>query len=310
MLSSSKLHPDAAPPALRTWRDQALNLMLRIGVVVFLLAMFLDVVGSWQRGRFDWVAAVLTTYLILSWLAFWPQLAYRVRIYGLISLATSFGLLTILNLGLVGAGRLYIFFAAILSVIMLERREAIVTWILVSFLGAAALGALALGAIPISSAVAQRAVDPNTLLVNTVAMLSLMITLGSVTLSLISRLTLSLREAEGALAERDAVNMQLETLVEARTDELRRSQAVLQGLLDNSPVAIYVKDCDGRYLLTNRYLYESYGLSASQMQGQRDSALFGASTEPWRAHEQEVIASGQPVVKEVVKPHGDDPRFY
>ncbi|NTU85088.1 MAG: PAS domain-containing protein, partial [Chloroflexales bacterium] len=298
MLSSSQTPSRPTPPALREWREQTLGWTLRVTALAALPSAALDIIGSWQRGRLDWAAFDLAAIIFLFGLVFWQRPGYKLRVYSLLGIGILYALLTTLNLGLVGAGRLYVIFLVIISTMLLERREALRMWVAVTLLGTVALGAMGLGLIPIPTAVPRRAIDPNTMLVNTIILAGFSIVVGSAVLSLIARLTWSLRAAEEAIAERAAVNARLESLVEARTEELRRSQALLQGLLDNSPAAVYVKDLQGRYLLTNTYMQRVHSLSAEQMLGQRDVDLFGDRAEPWRQHELAVIESGQTIAAE------------
>src|SRR5262249_10879875 len=62
----------------------------------------------------------------------------------------------------------------------------------------------------------------------------------------------------------------------AMTKELRESERRLKLVLDNVPVAVYLKDIAGRYLLVNRQCEMYTGISAAMMIGKTDSDLFPA----------------------------------
>lgn len=82
---------------------------------------------------------------------------------------------------------------------------------------------------------------------------------------------------------------------------LRETQALLQGIIDNSPLAIYVKDTQGRFILVNRYLLSQLNLSPAQMLGKTDAELFAPDvTQLAQANDQRVITTGQPLEAEEV----------
>jgi len=61
---------------------------------------------------------------------------------------------------------------------------------------------------------------------------------------------------------------------EATEDLLRTSEQQLQGLMENSPGSIYVKDVDGRYLAVNRRFTELHGRAREDFIGFSDFDLF------------------------------------
>jgi len=61
----------------------------------------------------------------------------------------------------------------------------------------------------------------------------------------------------------------LERKVEARTEELQRSQALLQTILDSSAALVSLKGRDGRYLLHNKRFAEFFGRAGQSLVGLR-----------------------------------------
>ncbi len=61
---------------------------------------------------------------------------------------------------------------------------------------------------------------------------------------------------------------------DATEDLLRTSEQQLQGLMENSPGSIYVKDVDGRYLAVNRRFTELHGRAREEFIGFSDFDLF------------------------------------
>jgi two-component system cell cycle sensor histidine kinase PleC len=67
--------------------------------------------------------------------------------------------------------------------------------------------------------------------------------------------------------------MQRESELRAANDE---SQGRLQAFFDNSPIALYIKDTDARYLAANKAFESIYGIGASELIGRRTEEVM-----PW-----------------------------
>ena len=72
------------------------------------------------------------------------------------------------------------------------------------------------------------------------------------------------RAAEELRRHRD----DLEGLVAGRTEELRRSQRLIQGVINEYPTIVFVKDIQGRFVLTNRAFERFFRLAAWSCVGQ------------------------------------------
>ena len=93
---------------------------------------------------------------------------------------------------------------------------------------------------------------------------------------------------------------------EAAEDASRRNRQLLEAVIDNSPAVIYVKQMDGRYLLTNRRYEEIFHLGRGQMLGKTDHDLFEhAAAEAFRAMDARVIAADGPISEVEVAPQPD-----
>jgi len=81
--------------------------------------------------------------------------------------------------------------------------------------------------------------------------------------------------------------------------DLLENQRFLHGIMDSSPAVIYVKDLDGRYLLTNQRFEQLFGLARGKVKGLRDEDIFPkAEAEAFRTLDQMVVESRQPLVAE------------
>lgn len=96
---------------------------------------------------------------------------------------------------------------------------------------------------------------------------------------------------------RELLGFAVEITERKQTEEaLRESQSLLQSILDNAPVSIFVKDLEGRYLLVNRSFQQRCNLSGLEMLGRTDYDLGPAElADTYRRHDREVIESNSPI---------------
>ncbi len=97
-----------------------------------------------------------------------------------------------------------------------------------------------------------------------------------------------------------------------RSEEaVRASQRMLQAVIDNSTVGIYVKDLEGRYLLANRRYEELFQLTREWIIGKTDFDIFPKEhAEAFRAVDLQVLATGRATQMEEVALHDDEPYTY
>ena len=103
----------------------------------------------------------------------------------------------------------------------------------------------------------------------------------------------------------------LRRTVTRRTAELQESEERLQGILDNAPMMIYMKDADGRYLLVNRQFEKLVGRERQQMRNATDTKIFTrAQVTELRARDAQVINSGEILRCEEIFPTADGDRTF
>lgn len=84
-------------------------------------------------------------------------------------------------------------------------------------------------------------------------------------------------------------------------DALRESQSLLQSILDNAPVSIFVKDLEGRYQLVNRSFEVRCNLSGAEMLGRTDyDCVPTEEADRYRRHDHEVLEANSPIEHEDV----------
>jgi len=87
---------------------------------------------------------------------------------------------------------------------------------------------------------------------------------------------------------------------------LRRSEQLLQDVINNSTAVIYVKDTDGRYLLTNRRFEQIVHLTKDQIVGHTDHEIFPRDiADAFRANDVTVLEQNTPMEFQEYPPHSD-----
>ena len=98
------------------------------------------------------------------------------------------------------------------------------------------------------------------------------------------------RDEVGMLAE--AINTMLGTIA-ARDAALRRSQSLLENIVEKSSAVIYIKDLQGRYMLVNQRFLQTLPTGAGDPLGRDDVALYSdAPGSALRSNDREVLESG------------------
>ncbi|WP_438039023.1 AAA family ATPase [Sorangium sp. So ce128] len=93
--------------------------------------------------------------------------------------------------------------------------------------------------------------------------------------------------------------------------ELKANQEILQGIVDNSAAAIYLKDHEGRFLLANRRVCDLFRVPSEQLLGKTDAEIVpGPIAETLRDHDRKVLEVGTPMEWEEEVPLSDGPRTF
>lgn len=94
-------------------------------------------------------------------------------------------------------------------------------------------------------------------------------------------------------------------------EALRQSQRLLQGVIENSPAVIYVRDISGRFLLVNNKHAALLQRPREEIIGKADYDLFPAEVvAAFRANDKVVLESGKPIEEEEFVPHDDGLHTY
>jgi len=105
----------------------------------------------------------------------------------------------------------------------------------------------------------------------------------------------------------------LQSIMDRRRQEeaIRRSDQLLRHLADNTTAVIYVKDTDGRYLLSNRRFEHLFNLTTDQVISHTDHEIFPLEfADKFRANDLDVLRRNALVEYEETAPHPDGPRTY
>lgn len=94
-------------------------------------------------------------------------------------------------------------------------------------------------------------------------------------------------------------------------DALRRSEQLLQDVINNTTAVIYVKYADGRYLLINRRFEQLFHLTTDQIVGHTDHEIFSKDiADVFRANDVTVLERNTAVEYEEYAPHSDGLHAY
>lgn len=94
-------------------------------------------------------------------------------------------------------------------------------------------------------------------------------------------------------------------------DALRRSEQLLQDVINNTTAVIYIKYADGRYLLINRRFEQLFHLTTDQIVGHTDHEIFPKDiADAFRANDVTVLERNTAVEYEEYAPHSDGLHAY
>ena len=91
-------------------------------------------------------------------------------------------------------------------------------------------------------------------------------------------------------------------------DELRRTQGLLQSILDHTPALVFVKDLEQRYLLVNRRCEEVFGVSSDSIRGKTAAEVFPAEmAQQFAENDNRTLMGDAPHLVEETVPTPDGP---
>jgi PAS domain S-box-containing protein len=101
------------------------------------------------------------------------------------------------------------------------------------------------------------------------------------------------------------------TRLQATHDRVRKREAQLDGILDNSTAVIWLKDRKGRYMLVNRKFEELFHVQRETLVGKTDYDIFPSYlADGFRANDRRVLKEHQPLEIEEVTPQDDGDHTY
>lgn len=125
---------------------------------------------------------------------------------------------------------------------------------------------------------------------------------------------IALNQVQEAWQDLNRLNWELQPEILDRQNTqkaLRKSEALLQAILDNSTAVIYIKDLDGKYLLTNRHFDNLFDIAKEQITGKTDGDIFPLdSSAALRENDLKVLESSSPLTIEEIIPQDDGPHTY
>jgi len=107
-------------------------------------------------------------------------------------------------------------------------------------------------------------------------------------------------------------NESLSHKLSEQSGELSETVQQLQGIIDNSPDTIYVKDREGRFLLVNRQFEQGYGRPRSELVGRTDWELFPEDVLKYKDNDMRVFDIGATLIAEeqITAPKTHEPLIF
>ena len=125
---------------------------------------------------------------------------------------------------------------------------------------------------------------------------------------------IALNQVQQAWQDLNRLNLELQPEILDRQNTqkaLRKSEALLQAILDNSTAVIYIKDVDGKYLLTNRHFDNLFDIAKEQITGKTDGDIFPQDkAAALRENDLKVLESSSPLTIEEIIPQDNGPHTY
>ncbi|MEG4630425.1 PAS domain-containing protein [Microcoleus sp. AR_TQ3_B6] len=125
---------------------------------------------------------------------------------------------------------------------------------------------------------------------------------------------IALNQVQKAWQDLNRLNLELqrEILKHQNTQKaLEKSEALLQAILDYSTAMIYIKDVDGKYLLTNRHFNKLFHLTKEQIIGKTDGDILPKDKAAvLRENDLKVLEACSPLSMEEVIPQDDGAHTY
>jgi len=96
-----------------------------------------------------------------------------------------------------------------------------------------------------------------------------------------------------------AITILMAHRLSVREAEQRRGQRLIEGIVENSPALIFVKDLAGRYLMVNRRYTDVFHVESSAVIGKTDHEIFPKeNADAYRAMDQRVAGADRPLTEE------------
>jgi PAS domain S-box-containing protein len=82
-------------------------------------------------------------------------------------------------------------------------------------------------------------------------------------------------------------------------EELRKKHEELETMIESSPVMIYFKDLNNRFIRVNKAVFEVSGLSKEEMEGKSNEEINPRQAERFLEEDRKIIATGKPLIGNV-----------
>ncbi len=108
--------------ALQSWIERLLKIILRVLVVFGTPLLVTNLINFYTNGWIFSIILIVLSYIIISFIAFFPQTPYRIRVHTLIWVTYILSLISFSMFGLSGDGRVWAVFTTLFATILIGVR--------------------------------------------------------------------------------------------------------------------------------------------------------------------------------------------
>jgi GAF domain-containing protein len=221
--------PEPAPAEETwVWRQQLLRAVLRVLVFIGAPALVAAAYGLYRTGDLWLLPYYVVGYAVLVLITLWKRVPHVVQVGGLLCLVYAWGILELVDSGLVGEGRTVLLILPFAAMILVGPRGAVGSLALAALTLAGFAWAYSAGGLVLSPEIQAGLTDPIWWLNSVLVFVMLGVFLVVSQNHIIPRLTAALSRSRGLAQELETHRTRLEEQVAERTRALQEANYVLQ----------------------------------------------------------------------------------
>ncbi|NJN67687.1 MAG: PAS domain S-box protein [Chloroflexaceae bacterium] len=278
----------STPAQLRLSRETMLLLMMKILSLFALIGLVSGLFASISSGHFDWVAQGTALVAFLAVITLAPNLPFPIRAGLLLGLLSFAAVLYLVQSGVAGTGRIYLFAVVVLAALLLHHRLALALWVVSAAIYGAVSGAFLVGILHLPPDTLTQMTEAPSLVTGWLMQTGVSGMIGIAVMVSMWWFQQSLQVAQTSQAALQRLNDELEQRVDERTmalqeatarllkeltrreqaeRDLRESERFVQQIATTVPSVLYIYDLSlERNVYCNRQIGEWLGYTVEEVQ--------------------------------------------